>query len=499
MKVNFLAIFLLGFFLYACKTAINGDVLPNKLPETHTVVDTIIRSGIDRYPTKVSIQWWGNDEDGYVAGYEYTFDNPDLPSAIWKYTTTTDSIFSLTVPAGDDTADFVFHVRAIDNEGAKDPTPAKCTYPVRNTPPTIDFVYNPDNGNLLAGGNPSVTFPIIRYRWLADDADGLDNISGFSLVFNDTNATPVTLPAGVSSIIVKAKNPANNLSDCDIFQGNNSQPLGVTLPGLLLNDTNVLYVRAQDLSNAKSKWMPAEVVYVKKLEHPVLLVNAYTNASNTMDFYLQQMAALGIRNFDTINLFQQESGRYTRLSADNRTQSLLFSLFDHIIWFGNDFEMNATYVSNTMNNFLNQGGNLFFSAYAGNAAAVTSEFYGFAGVDSLIAPAANFRFVITDTSTFEPYRITWPRLGYEAFQPAVRLLKPASGTVSLYNGNIILQQINPIQFTMYNGFRDIVTLRVNPANNSKVVVSSLELSRMNKLGNVTQFFDRVLKGEFGIQ
>ncbi len=77
----------------ACKTSFQGESNPNLPPETFTIADTIIRSGDDRLTSQVHAEWWGNDADGYVSGYEFTFDSIINAGTIWHFTISQDSTF----------------------------------------------------------------------------------------------------------------------------------------------------------------------------------------------------------------------------------------------------------------------------------------------------------------------------------------------------------------------------------------------------------------------
>ncbi len=488
------------FLLIAgCKTDILGDLKQNKAPETHSIVDSIFRVGQDRFTTKVDIRWWGDDFDGFVTGYEFTFDKTITSSTNWIYTTVSDSVFTLVVPAGSDTSDFDFWVRSIDNEGLRDLTPAHVTYPVRNSPPTVSFLTNPDKGNPLAGGNPTVSYPVLRYNWLATDPDGTENIARIEIVLNDTAATPYSLTSSVNSIIIYAENLNTAVTSCKVYQGNNTSALPERLQGLKLADTNRLYIRVIDLSGAKSPWKSSNQIFVKKVRYPVLLVNAYsTNPTSVFDFYNTKMQAIGLPNFETLELFKNESGQYTRLAPDNRTQSLIFNLFKNIVYYAPDFELSATYLSGTLGSFLNAGGNLFYSAYATSTAQQTSSFYEFASVDSLLSPAANYRFVMTDTSQVIPLVSGYPTVKYTGFLPVVRPVKFSGGSTVLAKANITLQQISPLQFTPYAGVSDILGIRTNTVSGSKTAVTTLELHKLDGNNNAHLLLEKILKGEFGL-
>ena len=71
--------------LSACRTGFDGNLLDNQAPDTHTVADTIIRFGDDRLESEVVVRWWGDDPDGVVAGYEFTFGDPYSLMADWQF------------------------------------------------------------------------------------------------------------------------------------------------------------------------------------------------------------------------------------------------------------------------------------------------------------------------------------------------------------------------------------------------------------------------------
>ena len=72
-----------------------------------------IREGDD-----VRLEWTGNDFDGTVGSFEYTYDD-----SLWTRTTARDTVIA-DVTLGEHT----FRVRAVDNDGEADPTPAECGF-----------------------------------------------------------------------------------------------------------------------------------------------------------------------------------------------------------------------------------------------------------------------------------------------------------------------------------------------------------------------------------
>lgn len=499
------ALFLGMFFQWGCrKSDFSGTPNGNLPPKTFTVVDTIFRSGDDRLTTTVAIQWWGDDPDGYVTGYEFTFDEIISSATNWIFTTRLDSIFLLAVPAGSDTFDFSFSVRAVDNLGERDPNPARVKYPVKNSPPTVSFVYAPNGGNPLAGGNPVYSFPAVKYEWNGNDPDGFSTLEGYELYLNDTLGTAYSLPAVFSSVILKAADLSGSTTEAIVYAGNNNNPLSLRMQGMLLNDTNRLYIRAVDQSGARSLFEVANPIYIKKPASRFLLLNAYSNDPNpelnasTIDaFYEAQFATIGISAYEKLQIFQRANNRFVNLSPDNRTQSMVFEFFDEIVWAGPDFEYSIVFTRNTMGGFLNNGGKLLLSTAVTDAAPVTSNFFELSPIDSLLPVPEGTTSLLWDTSTFVPRQAGYPTLRHTGFASIVRPMKFTPGTSVLYKANI-LSRDQSFNITPYTGPSDIMGLRTNNINGSKFVISTVEIHRMRSNNNVDQLLSRILIDEFGL-
>ena len=111
-----------------------GSPLANIPPETSIFLTDIQLTGQNRLNSVVTMYWSGEDQDGYVTGYELSFDGTD-----WAFTTASDSTFSFVIPSGQDTVDIPFYVRAMDNDGDVDPEPAFLRIPLKNRPPVARF------------------------------------------------------------------------------------------------------------------------------------------------------------------------------------------------------------------------------------------------------------------------------------------------------------------------------------------------------------------------
>src|SRR5690606_29753141 len=84
----------------------------------------------------VTLHWDGEDDDGFVERYEYRYityhvDQGDSVVTEWQETDATS--LTLSFESSDRLNRQVFQVRAVDNEGAVDPTPATRTFFTKQT------------------------------------------------------------------------------------------------------------------------------------------------------------------------------------------------------------------------------------------------------------------------------------------------------------------------------------------------------------------------------
>ena len=501
--IKYIGILLLASSLFACKNGFKGEANLNLPPDTHTVIDTIIRTGENRFNSQVSINWWGDDSDGYIQGYEFTFAETIDDNTIWEFTTALDSDFVLAPPPGFDTINFGFHVRAIDNLGERDPSPAFISYPIKNSAPSVKF--------LPGTNNPVRTFPAIKLFWQGSDPDGETNLKHYELYWNDTTATPYIVDVSASSATFIANNPDQNQSDCSVYINNTSTPLDNAMPGLNLNATNFLYIRAIDKSDAESDYVASYSFYVKKVSSTILLVNAYPDPSSTTaleaeTFYGQQLSTQGFSTFDTLQLYQNVNDTTLQLSPDNPTQSRVFDLFETLIWFGEvtkpdpvteEVKFNSLEIARkTTDNFFNQGGKLLMSISVHSKVTETPEYVDFSPINSFVTPGGDTTLKITDTTVI-PLDLAWPVLKADLLPGqlvSMRPFQPISGATNLYNANLLAQSGANIED--WTGVSTVMSLKKNNSNKTNFIVSTLELHTMNGDNNIDQLFDKILHGEF---
>ena len=157
----------------------------------HTVL--FVNGAIDTVNHVVHLYWFGTDADGSVTGYEWRLDNPAAPAdSGWRFTTATDSIFTVATPNGYIAP--VFSVRAIDDGGLRDPQPPVQTFEFSNRPPTVRLTTKPLPSD--------TTFASVSVVWSANDPDG-DGAKLRYLVWLDgrestpelTTGTALTMPS----------------------------------------------------------------------------------------------------------------------------------------------------------------------------------------------------------------------------------------------------------------------------------------------------------------
>lgn len=376
---RFLPLFaLLGtaLLLAACDSDITGTPFDNQQPDTElSVRDTSLLDNLgedDRLTSTVSVSWIGSDADGYVAAFDVRFynvaENPG-PETGWTRTTRNDSLVLLPIPRGERIADVVFEVRAIDNEGAVDPTPARTAFPIQNAPPTIRL-------NTFETP-PDTTYTVVSFAWTADDPEGLANLDRIEISLNDTlNFT--ALPADAEFVTLVAQTTGEEAPGTDVearvFLGRSFQSTEIRVPGFQLDADNTFYVRSVDQTDTTS--VREEYAWYAKLpQGDILFVNDYrtNNSPNIQAAHLGLLreylpADTGIEVWDLSNpRVTGNTGNAPRSDAlpptadPTLTQTLL--LFDHIYWVSSNSTVspsrdNLPFAAGAINEFFEGGGTM---------------------------------------------------------------------------------------------------------------------------------------------
>jgi len=374
IRIPIFATLIIAFALWAgCDTGISGDAFKNQPPDTDlSVRDTSLvdnLAGSDRLKSTVFVSWTGSDPDGFVSSFELRFfDRGDRPGAEegWSRTTSNDSLILLPIPRGQRVADVVFEVRAIDNSGAIDPSPAQSVFPIQNTPPDIrlsSFDLPPDT-----------TFSVFTFAWTASDPEGESNLERIDVSLNDSTNF-VALPPDVDfATFVGQDDGGTNTAEARVFTGRGFQSTTIRAPGLLLDAENTFYIRAVDATDTTSV-MQRFTWHVKKPHGEVLYVNDYRKAANPLisrfhlallHDYLPDDVAVDVWNiaepFVTGNTGNVPRSDALPPNADP-TLRLTFSLFKYIYWVSTNTTNtiqgnNLPFSAGVMGDFFDQGGKL---------------------------------------------------------------------------------------------------------------------------------------------
>lgn len=392
LKLLFFAVILLT---YGCVKHKVAEPFPNSKPETY--ISLFPDSTLNQSTSNLHIHWWGVDKDGWVVGYVFSFDRVN-----WFWTFKNDSIFKLQI-FGADTS-YNFWIFAVDNtvkikfsEGQRvnfvdkdgdglwslgekfeispddsyDDTPASLTFPIKNTPPTVEFAMTGE----FAGTRldvPDTTFPIVSFQWIASDIDGDNTISEFWVALNDTSSW-VVVPGQFRFLTLLAENFSQSDTIADAFViPSSTQTLGrAPVQGTLkmrLNGENVFYLKARDIAGAFSRTirMPSEEKkwFVKRPKGNLLIVADYGVADNSINFYKSVFDTLVGGNYDVWDL--RVGSRYPRrgilVPPFPRVDfsEVLTRFYNYVFWVASD-EVNFDIAAISLPKFKSQGGKVLFS------------------------------------------------------------------------------------------------------------------------------------------
>lgn len=367
---------LLLIALAGCDTGITGEAFENQPPNTSlSVRDTSLvdnLAGLDRLSSTVLVSWTGTDPDGFVSAFEIRFfSENDMPSPEegWVQSTRNDSLVLLPIPRGERFANVTFEVRSIDNEGLKDPSPAKTVFPIQNAPPTIRF-----NTFDLP---PDTTFHVFSFAWTASDPEGISSLSRIEISLNDsTSFTAIDPEVDFLTLVadVDRSNPAQSIAEAEVFTGRGFQTTNIRVPGLLLDDENTLYLRAVDQTDTTST-LQRVTWYVKKTKSDILFVNDYrkSTAPTIQQFHIDLLASYlppgqGIDIWDLSQPFATgSSGNVPRSSglptAADPTLRKFLSTYSYIYWVSTSTTNrvqgnNLPFVAGIMDDFFESGGKM---------------------------------------------------------------------------------------------------------------------------------------------
>ncbi len=501
MKKTILIVLLSLLWFVSCDEELTDNTLENQPPETNLYIFT--EDNISQQQSQLNVHWWGDDPDGLVIGYYFSWDGTN-----WSFTDKNDSLFALQIGASD--TNYVFSIAAVDNNGNErydnqivrngidlgaepfvdvnndgiynngekyfdigdvDPTPAAREFPIKNTEPVVAW-----NENTVL---PAESFPAMTLRWEATDIDGDESIRNIYLALNDT-LNPVKLDGEVRTVVIRTDNFDTDTPEMDVYiNALASNTHSEKLSGLKFDDNNKVYVWAEDISGAKSEIVSLPDSGVSWMVHKpkgnVLLVDDYaeTLLANPDTFYTARFNEFLPDQFDRFDI------RNANLPYENITFLETIRLFDGLFWYSNN--PNIDLAAETIQTYTNEGGNVFFSVTF--AAPFDQEiFKSFILVDSIYyIGSSGSRYDI------ESHQENFPVLNINRGINNVRSFYPTpAGTQILYT----LPEDRV-------GEHNIVSFRNNDNN---IYYFGLSMDRCSGIpGSVTALLQHVFLTEFGLQ
>ena len=332
---------------------LNSEPLGNSAPETHLFltfqpdhIDTVYSDSTadftvittthlpDTTTSQQVLFWWGEDSDGDVVAYHYRWNF----QTEWTRTKAESGTFFLPLEVAYD--EFLFEVKAEDNTGELDPSPATLRIPVANSRPMIEFSVN---SNPTAGNNPNVThltFPTRTFSWSVTDIDGLETINQIRYRLDSTDVWHY-LDGHISAITLQNIDPGYHTFFVQ----------AIDTAGAASN-----LLQFPDSSDAASPngWRVIEPT------GDILLIDDYKlDDGTTHTFYTDILDSLaGPGGYSTFVVGGDEKA----LPTTTTDQVAMFSYFKTVIWYHYSEAPNLPTADGALRTYVETGGNVFVSS-----------------------------------------------------------------------------------------------------------------------------------------
>lgn len=460
-------------FLLGCKKE-KGSKIANHPPETSIFLDQIPLQGEDRLNALVTLHWSGEDKDGIVVGFEYSFDNQT-----WLFTTKTDSTFRLSLDGTADTSDIMFYVRAIDDESLRDPTPASLKIPIRNTAPTVQIDHSYDAAD--------TTYPVILLYWNANDLDGAETLDSIYLKAN--NGVWLSLPASIQMVTIVPQNPKTSGSQSAyVYLQYNKTPLTTLLQDFVVEGHNQFFVKAKDKGGLFSTEDSSKVYYVYAQRSDLLLIDGQSTSPRAIQTYSPILQSL-YGSYDYLDLTLSTSFPKLTLPLER-----WFLLHTQIFWYAQNTVTQLDYIEKSesiIQNSLNAGKKLLFSLPVTKSLSPTSAIYRFSPIDSLTQQKDAFMM-----STGQAYPDALEGMGYPVLKNSgpglISQISPfyvkASARV-LYRAELVAGAGSWTDSTT------IAAKLLNNQNKTNCIFFVIPLEKLNGNSNLQQLF-QAIQNEF---
>ncbi len=454
----------LFLLLFSCKPDYSVEKTP---PETYIFLDKIQLTGQNRLKTAVTLHWFGEDKDGRVVGFEYSINNGS-----WEFTTAYDSTFVFQIPPTADTADIDFKIRAIDNDGLKDPTPAQLIIPVKNTEPVANFI----DDDLIPDTLPMV----ITLQLSADDPDGYETLDSLYIKVNNSPWYP--LPKNTSIISFIAENPTQaGTGNAKVYLNTENSPQSWTISDFNNDGNNVFYLKSKDKGNLFSKIDTTKTYFISKKQGEWLFIDHWqlANPQRPINVFAPIFQAAN-RPFDYLDFNQYKPPYF------NPTLRILIENHSKLFWFaqGEPSRLDVLLSAEALlQNHLNNNGKLLlmFPLYAD----ITPDnaIFGIIPGDSISSVSTNGRIPTADTLITKDN--AYPELvnGHIGFITNLNPIYLQPGATAIYDAKTLGAN--------WQGPYTLVAKNYNSSQNTNIIFFDIGIHQLNGNGNLNILFDRI--------
>jgi hypothetical protein len=463
------------FIFEGCK---KGEKKENQAPETLVVPREINVSGDRSLITKVHLFWMGTDPDGLVAGYEISVENGPV-----FFTEKSDSTFLFSIPVGSRYASVEVRIRARDNAGLYDPTPAVLRIPLKNSDPFAEFDTKFSSRDSALG--------VISLFWIADDPDGTDNLKSIQLKANNGNW--ITLDRNLRELHLVPQSGAAGVTRAKLYK-DGSTALAEELDGLLIGDTNTLYLRAVDLANASGTTDTLRRLYLREKKGDLL----YVSGDNTAFGFYNGVIKDVYPNFDILDL-ARDNGALQPAKWDPGFD-LLIAQYDKVVFTTDNksYPNAATGASNrlfesTAKSFLsyfNSGGKLFCIGFLSvdTTLGPNSPVFGAFPMERVSYSTGNVRLKNSNPALISK-ATGYPDFASNQISSKIIPFYPTSDATVLYTGDLDKRG-------GWTGPENLGAKRGIGGNTSQVFISVYLYDFAHEGTKLRQLFDHVLNIEF---
>ncbi len=465
--------------LFICSGCDEGTLKENIPPDTQIFLEEINLDEQNQLNSVVRLHWSGEDQDGYVVGYEISLDG-----TTWSFTRNQDSVFRFVIPAGNDRATIPFHVRAIDNLSLQDPTPALLDIPIKNTPPTISL----DSTKRI----PDTVSVVFSTLWNVEDTDGNETLDSIFIKVNEGPWYPLSSNQTLLTF-VPSDPETSGAQPVFLYPGASSTPLATPIEGMIIDANNRLMIKARDIAGAESIIDTSNLFFIRSQNSDLLVIDSH-GTSDVDEVYLPILNNT-YPGYDYFDLISQPPPFW------DPTFLLFLQLYDKVFWYSDDalpqdqgLQMYLEAASSPIQKFLNQGGKIFITAkfaapFTDPETANQTTIQDYSPIDSFSTSSGQAR-IPTDSLAIPPQNLDYPILQSGSFITGADPFYPKNPENILYDVQLIAAGgwVGPNTIAATTNFTN---------GEINQVFFSVELHKLNgDIEALNILFDRILNNAF---